>query len=171
LIKAIGEKKKITLPRLIYALGIRNIGEKTAEDLATRFGSLEKIKKASLGDLQRVADIGPIVSESIYKWFSQKRNINFLEKLGKAGIEIVKEEKSAFQPLKGKLFVLTGTLESMSREKVIEKIKLLGGKTSDSISKKTDFLVVGKEPGSKYEKAQKLGVRIIEEKEFLGLIK
>ena len=171
LIKAIGEKKKITLPRFIYALGVRNVGEKTAEDLATRFGSLEKIKKASLEELQKVADIGPIVAESIYKWFSQKRNINFLEKLGKAGIEIVKEEKSVFQPLKGKLFVLTGTLESMSREKATEKIKLLGGKTSDSISKKTDFLVAGKEPGSKYEKAQKLGVRIIEEKEFLRLIK
>ena len=171
IIREIQAKKKITLSRFIYALGIDNVGEKTAQDLAGHFSSLEKIKKSTLEELQKIRDIGPVVADSIYKWFSQKRNINFLEKIDKAGIEIVREEKVTFQPLRGKIFVLTGTLENMSRENAKERIRILGGEVSSSVSKKTDFVVLGQEPGSKYERAKKLGVRIINEKEFFAMLK
>ena len=171
LITAIQSKKKITLPKLIYALGIRNVGEETAKDLAEYFGDLEKIKKASLENLQKVKDIGPVVAQSIYQWFLKKGNLVFLEKLRKTGVEIAKEKIIKQRPLKGKTFVLTGALETMSREAVKEKIRFLDGEVSESVSKKTDFLVAGKQPGSKYKKAQKLGVKIINEQEFLNLLK
>ncbi|MDI6591432.1 MAG: NAD-dependent DNA ligase LigA [Patescibacteria group bacterium] len=172
IIEAIQGRKKITLARFIYALGIRNVGEETARDLAEYFGSLEKLRKASREDLEKVMDIGPVVAESIYEWFHQKRNLEFLEKLKKVGVEIVAEKKVKAQPLKGKVFVLTGGLESMTREEAKEKIRLLGGETSESVSRRTDYLVVGKEPGStKLEKAKKFGVKTITEKEFLSLLK
>lgn len=171
LIKAIQEKKRITFHRFIYALGIRNVGEETAKDLSEYFSSLEKIKEANLEDLQKVRDIGPVVARSIYDWFSKKRNLNFLEKLKKAGVEIIEEKKPSYQPLKGKIFVLTGILETMNREKAEERIRVLGGEVSESVSKNTDFVIVGKDPGSKYQKAQKLGVKIIKEKEFLEMLK
>jgi len=171
LVEAIQSRKKITLSRFIYALGIRNVGEETAQDLAEFFGSLEKLKKASLEDLQKVMDIGPQVSKSISEWFRQKRNLEFLEKLRRVGVEIIEEKKPKYQPLEGKTFVLTGGLETITREEAKEKIRLLGGEISESVSKKTDFVVIGKEPGSKFEKAKKLGIKIFEEKEFLRLIK
>ena len=171
LIRAIQEKRKITLPRFIYALGIRNVGEETALDLTEYFGSIDKLKKASLEKLQKVMDIGPVVAKSIYDWFSQKKNLELLEKLKKVGVEIIEEKKPRYQPLKGKTFVLTGTLETITREGVKEKIRLLGGEISESVSKKTDFVIAGKEPGSKFEKAKKLGVKIINEREFPDLIR
>ena len=171
LIEAIRSRKKIQLSKFIYALGIRNVGEETSMDLADNFGSLEKLKKASPGELQKVMDIGPVVAESIYDWFSQKSNLEFLEKLKKAGVEIIGEKKVRHQPLKGKTFVLTGVLETMAREEAKEKIRFLGGEISESVSKRTDFVVAGKEPGLKFEKAKKLGIKIISEKEFLKLIR
>ncbi|KPJ57462.1 hypothetical protein AMJ49_00840 [Parcubacteria bacterium DG_74_2] len=171
LISAIQSKKKITLSRFIYALGIRNVGEETASDLAEHFGSLEKIKKATLEKLQNIMDIGPVVAESIFDWFSQKKNLAFLEKLKAVGIVIIEERKPRYQPLKVKTFVLTGILTTMTREEAKEKIRLLGGEISESVSKKTDFVVAGKDPGNKYEKAKKLGIKIISEKEFLRMIK
>jgi DNA ligase (NAD+) len=171
LVEAVQGKKKIILSRFIYALGIRNVGEKTVQDLARYFSSLEKLEKASSEEFQKLINIGPIVAKSIYVWFQKKENLEFLDKLRKVGVEIIEEKKSAFQPLKGRTFVLTGTLETMSREKAKERIRILGGEVSESISKKTSFLVVGKEPGSKYERAKKLGVRIINEKEFLEMLK
>jgi len=171
LINNIQSKKKITLSKFIYALGIRNVGEETAQDLVKYFGSLEKLKKASLEELQRVMDIGPVVAKSIYDYFHEKRNLEFLEKLKKAGVEIIEEKKVKRQPLKGKTFVLTGTLETMTREEAKEKIHLLGGEISESVSKKTDYVIVGKEPGSKYEIAKKLGIKTVGEKEFLKIIK
>jgi DNA ligase (NAD+) len=171
LISSIQAKKKITLPRFIYSLGIRNVGIETAIDLSKKFGSIEKITEASFEELMGVRDIGPIVAKSIFDWFSQRKNINFLEKLKKLGVEIVKEKKQSYQPLEGKTFVLTGTLETMSREKAKERIRILGGEVPEPVSKKTDFLVVGKKPGSKYEQAKKLGVRIINEKGLLAMLK
>ena len=167
LIKAIQSRKKITLSKFIFALGIRNVGEKTAEDLAEYFRSLEKLKKANLEELQKIKDIGEVVAKSIYDYFKEKNNLAFLEKLKKSGIEIIEEKKLKYQPLKGKTFVFTGTLETMSRNEAKEKVKELGGEVSDSISKKTDYLILGKEPGSKLEKAKKFGVKILSEKEFL----
>jgi len=171
LLKAVQEKKKISLPKFIYSLGIRNVGEETARHLAGQFYSLENLKEAGLEELQKIIDVGPVVANSIYKWFSKKKNIYFLEKLKKSGVEIVEEKKTGHQPLKGETFVLTGTLETMAREKAKERIRILGGEISESISKKTNFVISGKEPGSKYERAKKLGVRIINEKEFLAMLK
>ena len=171
LIAAIQSKKKITLGKFIFTLGIRNVGEETARDLAEHFGSLEKLKKASLSDLQEIKDVGPIVGKSIYDFFQGKRNLKFLEKLEKTEVQIISEEKPKYQPLKGKIFVLTGTLESIVRSEAEKKIRLFGGHPSSSVSKKTDFLVAGKEPGSsKLETAKKFGIKIIEEKEFLKMI-
>lgn len=172
LISAIQSQKTINLVRFIYALGIRNVGSETAGDLADKFGSVEKIKNASLGELQKVGDIGPVVSKSIFDFFRDGRNIKLIEKLRGVGIMIITEKKAKNLPLEGKKFVITGTLESISREKAKEKIELLGGDAQESVSSKTDFLVLGKEPGAtKYEKAKKFGVKTIQEKEFLNLIK
>jgi len=171
LISAIQSRKEITLPRFVYALGIKNVGEETAQDLAENFGSIEKLKKASLEELEKIKDVGPVVAKSIYEFFREEKNLKFIEKLKKVGVRVVAEKKPKHQPLKGKVFVLTGSLESMTREEAKGKIRELGGEVSESVSKKTDYLVVGKEPGSKLEKAKKLGVKTIEEKEFLEMLK
>ena len=175
LIKAINNKKEITLPKFIYALGIRNVGEKTALDLAKHFGGLDKLEKAELEELEKIKDIGPIVAGSIYQWFHDKKNTDFLRRLEKAGVKIF--NFSAFRQaapisnkkLAGKKFVITGGLKSMSRDEAKEKIRDLGGDVFESVSKKTDFILVGSEPGSKYQKAKQLGVKILNEESFLKL--
>jgi DNA ligase (NAD+) len=174
LVKSIQEKKEIVLPRLIYALGIRNIGEETAIDLANHFGSIKKMINAKLEDFDSISNIGPIVANSVYDWFGNKDNLIFLAKLEKSGVII---ENPSFakatadkQKLNGKDFVLTGGLKSMTRDEAKAKIRELGGGVSVSVSKKTDFLVAGEEAGSKLDKAKKLGIKIITEKEFLKII-
>ena len=169
LVKSIQPRKKISLAKFIYALGIRNVGEETARDLAEYFGTIEKLQKASLENLQKITDIGPVVAKSIQDWFSQKINLEFLKKLKKAGVEIIIDKGKKYQPLKGKTFVLTGALEKMARDEVKEKIRLLGGEVSESVSENTDYLVVGKKPGSKLDAAKKLDIKIISEKEFLTI--
>jgi DNA ligase (NAD+) len=173
LVKSILEKKEITLPKFIYALGIRNIGEQTAMDLATHFGSLQKIKNAKLEDFDAILNIGPVVAKSVFEWFNNKENLKFLEKLEKkVKIKSVSSFSSLLSSkLAGKSFVLTGSLESMSRDEAKQKIRELGGGISESVSPKTSYVVVGSEPGSKAEKAKKLGVKILSESEFLNLIK
>jgi DNA ligase (NAD+) len=170
LIFAIQSKKEITLANFIYALGIRNVGIETAFDLVENFGTIEKLAQASLEELQKVKDIGPVVAKSIYDFFREKKNLEFIKKLKKVGVKIIQEKKPKYQPLKGKIFVLTGGLETMTREEAKKKIRELGGEVSESVSKKTDYLVVGKEPGGKLEKAKKIGTKIIGEKEFLKLL-
>jgi DNA ligase (NAD+) len=170
LINAINKARQINLDRFIYALGIRNVGEQTAIDLANHFGSLEKIKRASLEELEGVADIGPVVAKSIYDWFGNDKNANFIQKLLKNDIKI-KKVSVQDRKLSAKVFVLTGTLESMTRDEAKEKIRSLGGNVSSSVSRATDYVVVGDDPGSKYDRAKKLGVKTINEKEFLELIK
>jgi len=171
-IKSVDSRKNISLSKFIFALGIRNVGEETAQDLAKRFGSLEKLKKVSLEDLQGIKDIGPVVAKSIYNYFKEKKNLDFLDKLKKVGIKIeyVKIPFSSGK-LKGLIFVITGSLETMSREKAKEKIRFLGGEITEAVSMKTSFVIVGKDSGLKFEKAKKLGIKIINEKEFLKLIK
>lgn len=128
-------------------------------------------RKLSIEDLRKIPDIGPAMAESIYDWFHDKHNLVLLEKLEKSGIMIeyqilnIKKQK-----LDGKTFVLTGELEKMTRDEAKDKIRELGGDISSSVSKNTDFVVVGKNPGSKYDKARELGVKIIEEEEFLKMI-
>ena len=171
LINSIAEKKEITLPRFIFSLGIRNVGEETAIDLTNHFHSINNIRKAKLEDLDSILNIGPIVAESIYEWFNDKNNVKFLDKLLESGIKIKSEKSISNNKLSGKSFVLTGGLESMEREIAKEKIRQLGGQVSESVSRKTNFLVSGSDPGLKYDKAQKLGVKILAEKEFIDLIK
>jgi DNA ligase (NAD+) len=168
LINSIQDRKEIELSRLIYSLGIRNVGEETAIDLAKHFSSINKIKNAKLEDIDFIKDIGPVVARSIYEWFGDKANIKYLEKLEKK--VRIKNSVSAGK-LANKTFVLTGGLETMTRDDAKAKIRELGGDISESVSKKTDFVVAGSEAGSKLEKAEKLGVKIISEKEFLNLIK
>lgn len=168
IIASIQQRKKISLPRFIFALGIRNVGEETAVDLAHHFGSLKKIESASLEELQDVADIGPVVGQSIYEWFEDRSNKKFLEKLlSYVEIEEVRVKKGK---LSGKTLVLTGTLKSMERNEAKEKIRAFGGQVSESVSKKIDYVVAGKDPGSKLEKAKKLGVAVINEQELLKMI-
>ena len=172
LISAIRLKKKITLPKFIFALGIRNVGEETAHLLAKKFISLENLIKASLFDLEKIRDIGPIVAQSIYDFFQNKKNLEFIKKLRTVGIKIQDTKYKILNTrLKGLSFVLTGNLKTITRSKAKEKVRALGGETSKSVSKITDYLVVGSNPGSKLNKAKKIGTKIIKEKEFLELIK
>jgi len=172
IIKAIQSKKEITFPRFIFSLGIRNVGEETALDLAKHFGKLEKLQKAKFEELENIQDIGPIVAKSIYDWFRQEKNLEYLDKLKKAGIRIMNYELGIKKKkLKDKIFVLTGGLETMTRDEAKQRIRELGGDISESVSKKTDYVVVGLDPGSKYDKAKKSGVKIINEEQFLKLIR
>jgi len=171
LIKSIQNRKEITLPRFIYALGIRNVGEETALDLAEHFEGLKKLQKASSEGLENIKDIGPVAAKSIYDWFRQKKNIEFLRKLRRV-IRIMNYElRIKNKKLKDLNFVLTGSLETITRDEAKERIRDLGGEISESVSEKTDFIIVGREPGSKYDKAKKLGIKTINEKEFLKMTK
>lgn len=170
LIEAIQNSKKISLPRIIYALGIRNVGEETSQDLAEHFSSLEKLEKTSFDELQKIKDIGPVVAKSITSWFSNEKNKKFLEKL-KGLVEIRKEEKKIKgRKLKGLTFVFTGELQTISRNRAKEMVKDFEGDVSESVSRNTGFVVAGSEPGSKLKIAEKLGVKIIDEEEFLKLL-
>ncbi len=170
LITAIQKSKKIELSKFIFALGIRHVGEETAVDLTEHFRNIDKLKKATEEELMKVSDIGPKVSQSIYNWFRQERNQKFIEDLFRAGVEILPLEKIG-EKLKGKTFVLTGSLQNMARLEAEEKIRLAGGHPSNSLSRKTDYLVIGENPGSKVDQAKKLGVKTLTEKEFLKMIK
>ncbi len=180
LVEAIEKAKKIPLVRFIYALGIRHVGEENAALLMRKFEirnskfEIKDLIRQARGwpfeDLQKIPDIGPIIGQSIYDWFYDEKNIKFLEKLEKNGVELEVPKIKISQKLVGKTFVLTGALKSITREEAKEKIKLLGGDVSSSVSKNTDLVVVGEEPGSKYERAKKLGIKTIDEKEFLKMI-
>ncbi len=193
IVKEIETKKKVTLNRFIFSLGILHVGEETANLLAQKVSNIEypSFAKASAGrqvsspkdlrkvfedmnieQLQEIPDVGPKVAESIHGWFREARNEKLLEKLDAAGV-IIKSEKrhDTSDKLKGKTFVITGSLESMPRDEAKEKIRQFGGDVSESVSKKTSYVVVGSEPGSKYEKAKELGVQTISEKELLEFLK
>lgn len=172
IINSIQSRKEIKLDRFLFGLGIPQVGEETAFDLAKYLGSLEKIKNTSIEELERIQNIGPKVAESIYKWFREKKSLGFLQKLKRTGIKIIKERKRKINPkIKDKTFVFTGALETITRERAQEIVRELGGDASSSVSKDTDFVVAGSEPGSKYDQAQKIGVKTINEKEFLKMIK
>jgi DNA ligase (NAD+) len=159
--------------RLIYALGIRHVGERGAEVLADHFGSIDAIETASVEALQEASDIGPVVAVAIRQWFDEPRNRELVEALRQAGVKTVGERKVrpiGPQPLAGKTVVITGALESMSREEAKEKVEALGAKVSGSVSKKTSFVIVGADAGSKLEKARALGVETLDEPAFLRLI-
>jgi len=168
---AIDRSRKPALADLIYALGIRNVGEHLATVLARNFKSIDHLARQTLEDLTQVHEIGPIVAESIYNFFHNPKNLKVLDKLKKGGV-IFPEEKTELRetPLAGRTFVLTGGLDSMTRDEARKIIESLGGRVSSSVSKKTDFVVAGKDPGSKYADAQRLGVKTLNEAEFKKMI-
>jgi len=166
----IEKSKTTTLPRFLYALGIREVGEATAKQLAMHFKTLEALQQASEETLQQVEDVGPVVAAHIVHFFHESHNREMIKKLLKAGIHWP-EIKVGYQlPLKGKTFVLTGTLNEMSREEAKEKLEKLGAKVAGSVSSKTSYVVAGSDPGSKLDKARGLGVAVLDEKNFLKLL-
>jgi len=169
LIESIAQSRIINLDRFIYSLGIRHVGDETSILLANKFGSFEKIMEIKKEDLEHVHDIGPKVTESIYNYFQNKKNVDHVKKLFDLGVE-VKKVKLKKQTLKGKIFVLTGSLENLTRDEAKKKLRDLGAKVSSSVSNKTDFVVSGENSGSKYDKAQKLGVQIINENTLLKIL-
>jgi DNA ligase (NAD+) len=169
IINSIEIHKKISLWRFIYALGIVHVGEQTAIDLAEYFHTLDKLMNAKLKEINHIENIGPVVAKSIYEFLKDKNNLHFIEKLKRNGVIIIKEEKKN-GVFSGKVFVLTGTLTTMSREEAKKKIVLNGGKVSGAVSSKTSFLLAGENPGSKIKEAEKLKIKIISEQEFLRLI-
>ncbi|MFA5076459.1 MAG: NAD-dependent DNA ligase LigA [Patescibacteria group bacterium] len=171
LIKAINQSKKIELAKFIYALGIKNVGEETAINLANHFRNIKKLSQAKLEELQIVSDIGGVVAESIVNYFRESRNLKLIERLQALGIKVHSPQSTVHSgKLAGKNFVLTGSLISLSRDEAKAKIRALGGEISESVSRKTDYVIAGKAPGSKYNKAKELGVGIISEQEFLNLL-
>ncbi|BAL25106.1 NAD-dependent DNA ligase LigA [Azoarcus sp. KH32C] len=172
LLAAIEKSRHTTLARFIFALGIRNVGEATAKDLARHFGSLDRVMDASVEQLLEVPDVGPIVAESIAAFFAEAHNREVIEQLRAAGVTWEEGAPAARVAggLSGKVFVLTGTLPTMSREDAKALIEARGGKVSGSVSKKTDYVVAGAEAGSKLAKAQELGVAILDEAGLLQLI-
>ena len=173
LTSAIEKSKNITLGKFIFALGIRHVGEETALDLSEKLNSIGEFKNISREELEAVNGIGPKVAESIYNYFHDKENLKLVDNLIRAGVNIKNTENKSkmSKKLAGQSFVLTGTLQNLSRDKAKEKIRALGGSISSSVSKNTDYVVIGKNPGSKSEKAKKLGVKIVDEREFLEMIK
>ena len=171
LIGSIAAKKRITLARFIYALGIRNVGEETARDMAIRFQSLNRVKNVSLDELRDVLDIGPVTAESVYRYFQDRRNLEFLEKLEKAEVKVPSETTRQNLSLKGKTFVLTGTLDNTTREAAKERIRELGGKAVEHVARNTDYVVVGRNPGSKVGEAKQLGIKIINEDDLQEITK
>jgi DNA ligase (NAD+) len=171
-VTAITASKKTSLDRFIYALGIRNVGEQTAKDLATHFGDLEALMQADEEELQSVTDIGPVVAASVHGFFGEPHNRTVIERLVANGVhwEKVKRTAARSRVLAGKTFVLTGTLGNMTRDEARQRIESLGGKVSGSVSKKTDYVVAGDKPGSKLDKAQQLGVAVLDEPALLELI-
>jgi len=172
LLDALQHSKQTTLNRFIYALGIRNVGEATAKDLARYFGKLETLQAASAEALQQVPDVGPVVARSIAEFFAEPHNREVIIRLVEAGILWPESEgqPASSGQLEGKTFVLTGTLPTMSRDDAKERIEAAGGKVSGSVSKKTSYVVAGSEAGSKLTKAQELGLTILDEAGLLSLL-
>jgi DNA ligase (NAD+) len=172
IVDALEKSKTTTLPRFLFALGIRQVGETTARTLAQHFGTLEAIMRASKEELETVQDVGPIVAESIAHFFHEPHNRKVIAKLQKAGVHwpAIQVKTAEELPLAGKTFVISGTLENMSRDEAKDKLQQLGAKVSSSVSKKTDYVVVGENPGSKASKASDLGIAILDEQAFLKLI-
>jgi len=171
LIRNIDKSKQNGLPRVINALGIRFVGERTAVFLAEEFGDLDKIATAKVDALQKAEEVGPKVAESIYQFFREPRNQELIERLRGAGLQFeYRLKRKVGGPLAGMTFVLTGALSALSREDARQRIESAGGKVASAVSKKTTFVVVGDDPGSKLDKAQELGIAVIDEKQLIELL-
>jgi DNA ligase (NAD+) len=170
ILSEIENSKKLPLERVIYGLGIRMVGERTAQFLAEHFGSMDELMKATEEELQQVDEIGPRVSASIREFFDEPKNLALVERLRKAGLTFKGRKKQRATTLAGKTFVLTGTLERHTRDQAKKLIEDAGGKVAGSVSKKTDYVVAGAEAGSKLDKARELGVSVVDENEMEKLV-
>jgi DNA ligase (NAD+) len=173
LLSELEKSKSNDVWRLIYGLGIRHVGERGAQVLADHFGSIDDIAQASLDELQQVREIGPVLAASVRSWFDEPANRELIEAFRRAGLKLTGERKAMAegpQPLTGRTFVITGTLDTMSREEAQSRIERLGGKVTGSVSKKTSYLIVGADAGTKLDKARALGVPTLDEAAFLALI-
>jgi len=169
LLGAIEKSKDVSFPRLLIGLGIRHVGTHIARVLAKELGSLDNLKKATEEELLQIHDIGPEIAASVTHFFQESRNLMVWQRMESLGVRVQQEASASephAQPLRGKIFVLTGTLKGYSRQEAKNKIEELGGRVTSSVSKQTDYVVVGEDPGSKFDSATKLGVRILDEKEF-----
>jgi DNA ligase (NAD+) len=169
IIGSIKASARVPFGRFLFALGIMHVGEETAEDLAEHFGTIEKLRAASLEELNAVVGIGDVVAESVYDWLNNKSNDKMLDEVLKR-VEVERVHKKTSAKLAGKTFVLTGTLAGMSRDEAKELIRENGGDVSSSVSKETDYVVAGSEPGTKYDEAKKLGIKIIDEDGFRKIV-
>ena len=170
LLQSIENSKKQDLSRLIYALGIRQVGAKTGKTLASHFGTLDALIAATVEELTEVEDIGAVTAESIYQWFKQSQSVEMIEKLRNAGLIFETTRVVTDNRFAGMTFVLTGALSKFTRDEAAEKIELFGGKAAGSVSKKTSYVVVGENAGSKERKARELGIPILSEDDFLYMI-
>ncbi len=173
LVANLAASRKTTLARFLYGLGIRHVGETTAKDLARHFGGIERLMKASVAELLEVADVGPIVAESVHAFFAEPHNVDVVRALRKAGFEWPEDAgqaSAASLPLAGKTFVLTGTLPTLTRDDAKDMLESLGAKVAGSVSKKTDWVVAGAEAGSKLAKATELGIAVLDEEALLRLL-
>jgi len=174
LVEALNRSKQTTFARFLYALGIRDVGEATAGALAAHFGTYETLRDASAERIEEVPDIGPVVAAHVHNFFQEQHNLDAIEALQAQGVTwpaaAAGKAASGEGALSGKTFVITGTLDSMSRDQAADRIAALGGKVSGSVSKKTSYVIVGAEPGSKLKKAEELGVEVLDEAAFLALL-
>jgi DNA ligase (NAD+) len=170
IIEEIENSKRLPLERVIYGLGIRFVGERTAQFLAEHFGSMDALANATVEQLEEVNEVGPRIAESIGEFFSNPANRKLVERLGKAGLALKGQKKERGTKLAGKTFVLTGTLAKYTRDEAKKMIEDAGGKVTASVSKKTDYVVAGADAGSKLDKAKELGVRVIDEREMEKLV-
>jgi DNA ligase (NAD+) len=170
LIEEIERSKNSGLARVLVGLGIRFVGERTAELLAEEFGSIEALMQATAEELERVEEVGPRISQSILEFFADKENRDLVKRLKAAGVEMTAEKKQRSAQLAGLTFVLTGTLPTLTRDQAKAKIEAAGGKVVGSVSKKTSYVVAGEEAGSKLDKARELKIPVLDEDGLLALL-
>lgn len=170
LLNAIESSKQQDVSRLIYALGIRQVGAKTGKVLAAAFGSMDRLMDADIDQLTQVPDVGEVTARFIMDWFAQPQSRHMIQKLRQAGVNFESKRVLTDTRFAGLTFVLTGALSKFTREEATEKIELFGGKASGSVSKKTSYVVVGENAGSKERKARELGIPILSEDDFLSMI-
>ena len=173
LIEELEKSKQAPLDKFVIGLGIRNVGSHIAKVLAQQYGSLEHIQKATKEELQAIHEIGPEIASSVENFFQEERNLKVIERMQALGVHVQEIDRASLetvQPLSGKIFVLTGTLETMPRAEAKQAIESLGGRVTSSVSKQTDYVVAGSNPGSKLDKAQKLGVTVLDESAFQEML-
>lgn len=172
LLKQINESRENDLARLVYALGIRHVGERTAQILAGQFDSIDELMNASEERLARIFEVGPVLAASIAEWFREPKNLELIQRLKKAGVNTVRKQqiKAENRNLEGRQFVLTGRLTRFTRDEAKQMIEQRGGRVTSSVTKKTDFLVAGEDPGTKLDRANDLGIKVLDESELLDLL-